>query len=379
MRVWLLVLPLLQASLLTYDGTQSFTESLHFALFHVSWCTHCKQVKPAFTAAALQTSLRFLLVDCEAYADLCKGMKINSFPTLRLFVKGEGVEYAGGRLEEDFEEFAEKISGGVVRERQFEDWRREIGKQTVSFTLLFNPTDPQSKPLSSIFRNIADRMKYQTVFFYQTSYTETKVVVSGKDYREGFELERFSERELVDFIELHRLPIIVEMGKETFPLIKLNSKAKLLMILAFDSHDLDSKYNLDPFFALARGYRRQGNRKVQFCFIEAMYSSEQLEPFELSSVPAVIALDVRTEQVLFSVLSAPNSASAEKFTTRILKGEEALTPLELGYYYYAKKIVFAFLSSEFIYENPIFCFLALLSLSVCIGICAGELTKEKEE
>ena len=234
MRVWLLVLPLLQASLLTYDGTQSFTESLHFALFHVSWCTHCKQVKPAFTAAALQTSLRFLLVDCEAYADLCKGMKINS-------------------------------------------------------------------------------------------------------------------------------------------------KAKLLMILAFDSHDLDSKYNLDPFFALARGYRRQGNRKVQFCFIEAMYSSEQLEPFELSSVPAVIALDVRTEQVLFSVLSAPNSASAEKFTTRILKGEEALTPLELGYYYYAKKIVFAFLSSEFIYENPIFCFLALLSLSVCIGICAGELTKEKEE
>lgn len=379
MRLWLLALPLLQATLLTYDGSQSFTESLHFALFHVSWCTHCKQVKPAFTTAALRTSLPFILVDCEAFAAMCKGMKINSYPTLRLFAKGEEVDYAGGRLEEDFEEFAEKMSGGPVREMEFEAWRREIGKQTVSFTLLFNPSDPQSKPLAAIFRRVADRMTYQPVFFYQTNYTETKVVVSGKDFRETFEVAKFSERELVEFIELHRLPIIVEMGKETFPLIKLNSKAKILMILAFDSHDLDSKYNLDPFFALARAYRMQGNKKVQFCFIEALYSSEQLEPFELSTIPSVIALDIRTEQVLFSVLPSPSSASVEKFTTRILKGEEPLYPLELGYYYYAKKIVFAFLSSDFVYENPIFCFLALLSLSVCIGICAGELTKQKEE
>lgn len=379
MRLWVVLLGICQASLVTYDGTQKLTDSLNFALFHVSWCKHCKQVKPAFTTVGLRSSLRFTLVDCETFAELCKGLKINSYPTLKLFHRGEAVDYVGGRMEEDFEEFAEKVKAGAVQDLGFEDWRREIGKQTVSFTLLVNPDLPSSKAMETAFRNVADRMRYQTVFFYKTNFGETKVVVTGKDYREGFELMEFNERELAEFVELHRLPIIVEMGSETFPLIKLNSKAKLLMILAFDSHDLDSKYNLDPFFALARSYRRQGNKKLQFCFIEAGYSNEQLEPFELSTIPSVIALDIRTEQVLFSVLSSPIPASVEKFTTRILKGEEALTPLELGYYYYAKKIIFSFLSSEFVYENPIFCFLALLSISVCIGICAGELTKQKEE
>jgi hypothetical protein len=205
------------------------------------------------------------------------------------------------------------------------------------------------------------------------------VVVSGKDYREQFEIAGFSERELQDFVDLHRLPTIVELSVETFPLIKTNSRTKTLIVLAFDSHDLDAGYNLDPFLRIARQYRRQGNKRVQFCFVEANFSGEVLEPFQLQVIPSIIALDIRSEAPLFSVLPSPTLVSAEKFVIRVLKGEEELTPLELGYFYYGKKLVFAFLSSEFIYDNPVFFFLLMFSLAVLIGICAGELSKPKEE
>lgn len=75
-----------------YD-THMRSSNVVVAQFSAPWCGPCKKITPvADNLAAQHTSLKFLLVDCEANKDLGMREGIKSFPTYYFFVKGKKQE-----------------------------------------------------------------------------------------------------------------------------------------------------------------------------------------------------------------------------------------------------------------------------------------------
>lgn len=80
------------------------------ALFYADWCPHCVNFKPIFkqakdtmsgkqcTASNLKgKTLRFEMVDCEAYPDLAKQKNVSGYPTVKIITTEGTTEYSKGR------------------------------------------------------------------------------------------------------------------------------------------------------------------------------------------------------------------------------------------------------------------------------------------
>lgn len=65
--------------------------TLGLVVFYASWCGHCKRMSPEFSKAsnALGDAFPMLKFDCEKYPELCKELKITSYPTIR-FINKDG-------------------------------------------------------------------------------------------------------------------------------------------------------------------------------------------------------------------------------------------------------------------------------------------------
>jgi len=68
--------------------------------FTAPWCGHCKQLKPAYEAAAKELKaegLAIAQVDATANHGLSQRFNIGGFPTLKFFKSGKPTDYEGGR------------------------------------------------------------------------------------------------------------------------------------------------------------------------------------------------------------------------------------------------------------------------------------------
>ena len=80
------------------------TKDLAFLNFYAPWCVWCQRLHPTWESFAEDVETKKMpiavgQVDCVANANLCQTQKIQAFPTLRWFSKGEAVlpDYKGDR------------------------------------------------------------------------------------------------------------------------------------------------------------------------------------------------------------------------------------------------------------------------------------------
>lgn len=80
--------------------------TIGLVIFFTNWCGYCKNVAPELskTATALGSSFPIFALDCEKYPELCKKIKIQSYPTIRYINKNGslGSLYSGERLTNSF-------------------------------------------------------------------------------------------------------------------------------------------------------------------------------------------------------------------------------------------------------------------------------------
>lgn len=86
-----------------------------FVEFYAPWCGHCKQIAPIWDQLGekFKDSETVIVAKMDATANELEHTKITSFPTIKLFKKGdnEAVDYTGERTLEGFTKFLE--SGGL--------------------------------------------------------------------------------------------------------------------------------------------------------------------------------------------------------------------------------------------------------------------------
>ncbi|XP_046433890.1 protein disulfide-isomerase [Neodiprion fabricii] len=98
-----------------FDEVVLDTEKDVLVEFYAPWCGHCKQLVPIYDALAekFKDSKTVLIAKMDATANELEHTKITSFPTIKLYQKGDNkvVEYSGERTLEGLSKFLE--TGGV--------------------------------------------------------------------------------------------------------------------------------------------------------------------------------------------------------------------------------------------------------------------------
>ncbi|GAA5895299.1 hypothetical protein JCM6882_006638 [Rhodosporidiobolus microsporus] len=89
-----------------------------FVKYYAPWCGHCKALAPRWKdlAETLSTAVHVYEMDCDAAENkkVCRGEKVQAYPTLIFYNKGASVEYHGKRDVESMKQFALKAMASTT-------------------------------------------------------------------------------------------------------------------------------------------------------------------------------------------------------------------------------------------------------------------------
>ena len=102
----------------TFDKAVEKYEYL-LVLFYAPWCGHCKKFHPEYEKAATvlrKENLYLAKVDATAEKKLAEKFEIQGFPTVKLFIKGQPIEYTGGRKDSEVINWMRKKTGPATKD-----------------------------------------------------------------------------------------------------------------------------------------------------------------------------------------------------------------------------------------------------------------------
>ena len=85
----------------TNQGDEDRSESADLYFFYTDWCPHCKTAKPIWknlqedigTKKVNGKKIHFIAVDCEKDPETAEKYKVEGYPTIKLVIKNQVIEY----------------------------------------------------------------------------------------------------------------------------------------------------------------------------------------------------------------------------------------------------------------------------------------------
>ena len=194
-----------------------------FVKFYAPWCGHCKSMVPAYSALAQrlkEAKVPVVKVDATVEGDLATEFGVEGFPTLKLFVNGEPVDYQGERTEDAMYSFVSKKTGPASEQLSTEDQIKELEDQKIS-VLFFLPEDDEET--LKAFNAVAGKsdnviFKYSFDNKLKEKYHDSKyLLIVFRNFDDGKKLmandEKPTQEQINDFVNAVKYPVLSDFDE----------------------------------------------------------------------------------------------------------------------------------------------------------------------
>lgn len=207
-------------------------QSLMLVKFYAPWCGHCKALAPEFEKAASKLKdldVPLAEVDCTTEADICGKQKIESYPTLKIYRKGNPSIYESERNSASIVSFMTREVLPTVSELKADELEKFKTRDKVVVVGFFADNSGSEVKM---FKETAEKMKEKYIFGFSTDQSlaekeGSKVpgVVLYKEFDDGKNVfpeklkdsnAKLNSNNLKKFIEICGTPLIEYIGPNNY-------------------------------------------------------------------------------------------------------------------------------------------------------------------
>ncbi|CAF1008000.1 unnamed protein product [Didymodactylos carnosus] len=300
--------------------------------FYAPWCGHCKQLAPAYAAAATQlkdsdSDIKLAKVDATVEQDLGQKYGIKGYPTIKFFSDSNVIEYNGGRTADDIVNWLKKKTGPAATELNTVAELNTLkeGNQVVVIGV-FKKTDSD---LAESFLQVAksrDDLPFaitSNADILKELNVKADTVVLLKTFDEGRNdlTKDITEATIREFIQTNQLPMVVEFNAESAQKIFGGDIKDHILLFSGKKTDVYEQLQ-EEFKQAAKVYRG----KVLFVSIDTDDEENErvLEFFGLkqANLPAMRLITLKDEMTKFKPESNEITADVVKtFVQSYLDGK----------------------------------------------------------
>jgi len=282
------------------------TKDLLLVEFYAPWCGHCKHLAPEYEVAATDLAADGIPIakidaDAEENRDIASRYGIRGYPTLKVFRKGESVDYQGERTAKGIAAFMRKqalpalsILSTVDEIKQF------VSKDKVVIVGFFDDKDSQEfKDFSAAAEKFRNKFLFGTSVGSSDANKEYGVekaptVILFKKFDEGKNVlssDKFSELE--SFITANSVPLIDEIGPENY-----QSYVDAGLPMGYLFVDLSVSGQMEDYIERLRDIAQNTKGKINWIYIDWTKYSRHAERLGLSGkvVPSLSIDNLETGQ-----------------------------------------------------------------------------------
>lgn len=183
--------------------------------FYAPWCGHCKKLAPEYSGAAKvlkesSPAVPLGKVDATENAALATKYSVQGYPTIKFFIKGEPIDFAGGRTQAEIVNWIKKKTG--PSSIQLED-AAALDKLKADHKVLIAYFGAENEHFQSFLKV---SQSFDGLTFAHSS-DEALAAAAGatlvlyKQFDEGFNTYAgdYSADSIKEFINAHRYPVVM--------------------------------------------------------------------------------------------------------------------------------------------------------------------------
>ncbi|XP_072118498.1 protein disulfide-isomerase TMX3-like isoform X2 [Mobula birostris] len=295
--------------------------------FYAPWCGHCKKLEPIWDEVAAEmhsigSPVKVGKMDATIYAGIASEFGVRGYPTIKLLKGDLAYNYRGPRTKEDIIEFANRVSGPLVRSlttpQLFDHWQK---RHPVFYVYVGGES-----PLKEKFFEVASEMIVYTYFFSASedalpqdiTVQELPAVLVFKD-ETYYTYDEYEDGDLSSWVNKERF--LGYLYIDAFTLYELADTGKLVVVAVIDGKNSSDEHARlkDITHGVATGYREQFHRDFQFGYVDGADYINSVIMDEVV-VPSMVVLNTSNQQYFLPETPVGSTEDLIKFINKIMEG-----------------------------------------------------------